>query len=60
MERVIFLKEVTQSDLGREFLCFAQNSIGNVTRSLRLQEKRGGELVVGAGCTHPCWVGQRF
>ncbi|XP_063085819.1 interleukin-18 receptor accessory protein isoform X3 [Cavia porcellus] len=41
MERVIFLKEVTQSDLGREFLCFAQNSIGNVTRSLRLQEKRG-------------------
>ncbi|XP_005400829.1 PREDICTED: interleukin-18 receptor accessory protein isoform X2 [Chinchilla lanigera] len=41
IERVIFLKEVTQSDLRRKFVCFAQNSIGNTTQTIQLKEKRG-------------------
>ncbi|KAM6179901.1 interleukin-18 receptor accessory protein [Erethizon dorsatum] len=42
IERVVFLKEVTQSYLGRKFVCFAQNSIGNSTQTIRLKEKKGG------------------
>ncbi|XP_029088692.1 interleukin-18 receptor accessory protein isoform X2 [Monodon monoceros] len=40
IERVVFLKEVTQSDLRRKFICFAQNSIGNTTQSIQLKEKK--------------------
>ncbi|XP_022454724.1 interleukin-18 receptor accessory protein isoform X3 [Delphinapterus leucas] len=43
IERVVFLKEVTQSDLRRKFICFAQNSIGNTTQSIQLKEKKGDE-----------------
>ncbi|KAG8504832.1 Interleukin-18 receptor accessory protein, partial [Galemys pyrenaicus] len=41
IKRVIFLKEVNQSDLHKKFICFAQNSIGNTTRSIQLKAKRG-------------------
>nr|XP_015107081.1 LOW QUALITY PROTEIN: interleukin-18 receptor accessory protein [Vicugna pacos] len=41
IERVVFLKEVTQRDLRRTFTCFAQNSIGNTTHSVQLKEKKG-------------------
>ncbi|XP_058523447.1 interleukin-18 receptor accessory protein isoform X1 [Ochotona princeps] len=41
IERVLFLKEVTQSDLHKRFLCFAQNSIGNTTQPIQLKEKKG-------------------
>ncbi|CAK7297891.1 Interleukin-18 receptor accessory protein [Vulpes lagopus] len=40
-ERVIHLKEVTQRDLRKKFICFAQNSIGNTTQSIQLKEKKG-------------------
>nr|XP_001914870.2 interleukin-18 receptor accessory protein isoform X1 [Equus caballus] len=41
IERVLLLKEVTQSDLRRKFICFAQNSLGNTTQSIQLKEKKG-------------------
>uniref|UniRef100_A0A8C3VR18 Interleukin-18 receptor accessory protein n=1 Tax=Catagonus wagneri TaxID=51154 RepID=A0A8C3VR18_9CETA len=41
IKRVIILKEVTQRDLRRKFICFAQNSIGNITQSIQLKEKKG-------------------
>ncbi|KAM9053065.1 LOW QUALITY PROTEIN: interleukin-18 receptor accessory protein [Megaptera novaeangliae] len=41
VERVVFLKEVTRSDLRRKFICFAQNSIGNTTQSIQLKERKG-------------------
>ncbi|XP_055985268.1 interleukin-18 receptor accessory protein [Sorex fumeus] len=41
IKRTVFLKEVTQSDLHKKFICFAQNSIGNVTRSIQLKAKKG-------------------
>ncbi|XP_004435926.1 PREDICTED: interleukin-18 receptor accessory protein [Ceratotherium simum simum] len=41
IERVVLLKEVTQSDLRRKFICFAQNSVGNTTQSVQLKEKKG-------------------
>ncbi|XP_004617992.2 interleukin-18 receptor accessory protein [Sorex araneus] len=41
IECSVFLKEVTQSDLHKKFICFAQNSIGNVTRSIQLKAKKG-------------------
>lgn len=41
IERLLTLKEVTQSDLHKKFICFAQNSIGNVTRSIQLKAKKG-------------------
>ncbi|XP_012595991.2 interleukin-18 receptor accessory protein isoform X1 [Microcebus murinus] len=41
IERDIILEEVTQSDLRRKFVCFAQNSIGNTTQSIQLKEKKG-------------------
>ncbi|XP_036916712.1 interleukin-18 receptor accessory protein [Sturnira hondurensis] len=37
---VVHLKEVTQSDLYKTFICFAQNSIGNTTQSIQLKEKK--------------------
>nr|XP_025724856.1 interleukin-18 receptor accessory protein [Callorhinus ursinus]XP_025724857.1 interleukin-18 receptor accessory protein [Callorhinus ursinus] len=39
--RVIHLKEVTQRELHRKLICFAQNSIGNTTQSIQLKEKKG-------------------
>ncbi|KAM5227823.1 interleukin-18 receptor accessory protein [Ctenodactylus gundi] len=41
IERTASLKEVTERDLSRKFICFAQNSIGNATQTLRLKAKRG-------------------
>ncbi|XP_043774436.1 interleukin-18 receptor accessory protein isoform X2 [Cervus elaphus] len=41
IERVVFLEKVTQSDLHRKFICFAQNSIGNTTQSIQLKKKTG-------------------
>nr|XP_004651749.3 interleukin-18 receptor accessory protein [Jaculus jaculus] len=41
IEHTIFFKEVTQRDLGRKFVCFAQNSIGNTTWTVQLREKKG-------------------
>ena len=43
IERVVLLEKVTQSDLRRKFICFAQNSIGNTTQSIQLKKKTGGE-----------------
>ncbi|GAB1284922.1 Interleukin-18 receptor accessory protein [Apodemus speciosus] len=45
IERTIFLREVTQRDLSRKFVCFAQNSIGNTTRTIQLRKKEGVVLV---------------
>ncbi|XP_052049129.1 interleukin-18 receptor accessory protein [Apodemus sylvaticus] len=45
IERTIFLREVTQRDLSRKFVCFAQNSIGNTTRTIQLRKKEGAVLV---------------
>ncbi|XP_036609120.1 interleukin-18 receptor accessory protein [Trichosurus vulpecula] len=36
-----FLKQVTKKDLLRNFICFAQNSVGNSTRTIKLKQKRG-------------------
>uniref|UniRef100_A0A8C0A595 Interleukin-18 receptor accessory protein n=1 Tax=Bos mutus grunniens TaxID=30521 RepID=A0A8C0A595_BOSMU len=41
IERVVLLEKVTQSDLHRKFICFAQNSIGNTTQSIQLKKKTG-------------------
>ncbi|XP_002913555.3 interleukin-18 receptor accessory protein isoform X1 [Ailuropoda melanoleuca] len=41
ISRVIHLKGVTQRELRRKFICFAQNSIGNTTQSIQLKEKKG-------------------
>lgn len=41
IQRVVHLKEVTQRDLRKMFICFAQNSIGNTTQSIQLKEKKG-------------------
>lgn len=45
IERTIFLREVTQRDLSRKFVCFAQNSVGNTTRTIQLRKKEGVVLV---------------
>ncbi|XP_076991016.1 LOW QUALITY PROTEIN: interleukin-18 receptor accessory protein [Tamandua tetradactyla] len=41
IRRALPLTEVTQRDLRRKFICFAQNSIGNATQSIQLKEKKG-------------------
>ncbi|XP_048209476.1 interleukin-18 receptor accessory protein [Perognathus longimembris pacificus] len=41
IESVICLKEVIKKHLSSKFACFAQNSIGNVTKTIQLREKRG-------------------
>lgn len=43
IERVVLLEKVTESDLHKKFICFAQNSIGNTTQSIQLKKKTGGE-----------------
>ncbi|XP_031223198.1 interleukin-18 receptor accessory protein [Mastomys coucha] len=45
IERTIFLRVVTRRDLSRKFVCFAQNSIGNTTRTIQLREKEGAVFV---------------
>lgn len=45
IERTIFLRVVTQRDLSRKFVCFAQNSIGNTTQTIQLREKEGAVFV---------------
>ncbi|XP_021517652.1 interleukin-18 receptor accessory protein isoform X3 [Meriones unguiculatus] len=45
IEATTFLREVTWRDLRREFVCFAQNSIGNTTRSVQLRKKDGAVFV---------------
>ncbi|CAK6435411.1 unnamed protein product, partial [Pipistrellus nathusii] len=39
------LDSVAQSDLHRTFVCFAQNSLGNASKPLRLQGKQGAVLL---------------
>lgn len=41
MECTAFLGEVTQRDLSKKFVCFAQNSVGNTTRTIQLRKKEG-------------------
>ncbi|XP_012875151.1 PREDICTED: interleukin-18 receptor accessory protein isoform X1 [Dipodomys ordii] len=41
IEGVICLKEVKKKHLSRKFVCFAQNSIGNITKTIQLTEKKG-------------------
>ncbi|XP_069902968.1 interleukin-18 receptor accessory protein isoform X1 [Globicephala melas] len=55
IERVVFLKEVTQSDLHRKFICFAQNSIGNTTQSIQLKEKKGDKKEFDAFISYGKW-----
>ncbi|XP_019786812.1 interleukin-18 receptor accessory protein isoform X2 [Tursiops truncatus] len=55
IERVVFLKEVTQSDLRRKFICFAQNSIGNTTQSIQLKEKKGDKKEFDAFISYGKW-----
>lgn len=43
MECTAFLGEVTQRDLSKKFVCFAQNSVGNTTRTIQLRKKEGGK-----------------
>ncbi|XP_044522981.1 interleukin-18 receptor accessory protein [Gracilinanus agilis] len=38
---IAHLKEVTKKDLRRNFICFAQNSLGNITRTIKLKQKKG-------------------
>ncbi|KAM9032054.1 interleukin-18 receptor accessory protein [Sarcophilus harrisii] len=38
---IAYLKKVTKKDLLRNFICFAQNSVGNSTRTIKLKQKRG-------------------
>ncbi|KAM4866730.1 interleukin-18 receptor accessory protein [Thomomys bottae] len=45
IEGVICLKEVMKKHLSRKFVCFAQNSIGNVTKTIQLKEKKGAVFV---------------
>ncbi|XP_074048312.1 interleukin-18 receptor accessory protein [Macrotis lagotis] len=39
---IAYLKEVTKKDLLRNYTCFAQNSVGNTTVTIKLKQKRGG------------------
>ncbi|XP_036729266.1 interleukin-18 receptor accessory protein isoform X2 [Balaenoptera musculus] len=55
VERVVFLKEVTRSDLRRKFICFAQNSIGNTTQSIQLKEKKGDKKEFDAFISYGKW-----
>ncbi|XP_025788626.1 interleukin-18 receptor accessory protein isoform X3 [Puma concolor] len=55
IERVVHLKEVTQRDLHRKFVCFAQNSIGNTTQSIQLREKKGDKKVFDAFVSYAKW-----
>ncbi|XP_052599906.1 interleukin-18 receptor accessory protein [Peromyscus californicus insignis] len=41
IEHTAFLREVTQRDLSKKFVCFAQNSVGNTTRTIQLRKKEG-------------------
>ncbi|XP_056664492.1 interleukin-18 receptor accessory protein [Monodelphis domestica] len=38
---IAHLKEVTKKDLQRNFICFAQNSVGNTTLTIKLKQKKG-------------------
>uniref|UniRef100_F7EHK1 Interleukin 18 receptor accessory protein n=1 Tax=Monodelphis domestica TaxID=13616 RepID=F7EHK1_MONDO len=38
---IAHLKEVTKKDLRRNFICFAQNSVGNTTLTIKLKQKKG-------------------
>ncbi|XP_019682529.2 interleukin-18 receptor accessory protein isoform X2 [Felis catus] len=55
IERVVHLKEVTQRDLHRKFVCFAQNSIGNTTQSIQLREKKGDKKAFDAFVSYAKW-----
>ncbi|KAM9212429.1 interleukin-18 receptor accessory protein [Dugong dugon] len=41
IQHILSLKEVSQRDLQRKFICFAKNSVGNTTRSIQLKKKKG-------------------
>ncbi|XP_030166186.1 interleukin-18 receptor accessory protein isoform X3 [Lynx canadensis] len=55
IERVVHLKEVTQRDLHRKFVCFAQNSVGNTTQAIQLREKKGDKKVFDAFISYAKW-----
>lgn len=41
------LKEVTERDLGSNFTCFAENSVGNATAMIQLKRKQRGKTING-------------
>ncbi|XP_036211375.1 interleukin-18 receptor accessory protein [Myotis myotis] len=41
IQRTVHLERVTQSDLHKTFICFAQNSLGNSTQPLQLRGRKG-------------------
>ncbi|XP_059137277.1 interleukin-18 receptor accessory protein [Peromyscus eremicus] len=41
IEHTAFLREITPRDLSKKFVCFAQNSVGNTTRTIQLRKKEG-------------------
>ncbi|XP_032207605.1 interleukin-18 receptor accessory protein isoform X2 [Mustela erminea] len=53
--RVIHFKEVTQRELRRKLICFAQNSLGNTTQSLQLKEKQADKKVFDAFVSYAKW-----
>ncbi|XP_008697328.1 interleukin-18 receptor accessory protein isoform X2 [Ursus maritimus] len=55
ISRVIRLKKVTQRELRRKFICFAQNAIGNTTQSIQLKEKKGDRKVFDAFVSYAKW-----
>ncbi|XP_025116560.1 interleukin-18 receptor accessory protein isoform X2 [Bubalus bubalis] len=55
IERVVLLEKVTQSDLRRKFICFAQNSIGNTTQSIQLKKKTGDQKEFDAFVSYAKW-----
>lgn len=42
---VATLKEVTEKDLGSNFTCFAENSVGNATAVIQLKKKQRGKAI---------------
>lgn len=43
LRHVAKLKEVTEKDLRSNFICFAQNSVGNATAVIQLKKKQRGK-----------------
>nr|XP_027807596.1 interleukin-18 receptor accessory protein isoform X4 [Marmota flaviventris] len=55
IECVFSLESPTQRDLSRKYVCFAQNSIGNVTWTLQLREKKGDKKEFDAFVSYAKW-----
>lgn len=43
LRHVAKLEEVTERDLKSDFICFAQNSVGNATAVIQLKKKQRGK-----------------